>query len=391
VVSSATGRARGFLISVLCAGALTSACDRPVVENPPRLSPDLASLRVPEGFRVDLFSDAVPEARSMALGPPGVLFLGSRKGDAVRALFDDDGDGRADRIAVVRDGLKMPNGVAYRDGALIVAETSRLWRFDDIDAWLADPSGPAPAPTLIRDDLPDDDWHGWKFIRFAPDGALHVPVGAPCNVCEVDGWYGAIHRLDPETGEATVVARGVRHTVGFDWDTDGRLWFSDNGRDLMGDDVPPDELNRVDAPGRHYGFPFCHGNSIRDPEFGRLGSCDDAVAPVVPFPAHVAALGIRVYRAGRFPAEWLGAIFVAEHGSWNRTVPDGYRVSVVRETDAGWTREVFLEGFLRAEGAFGRPVDVEVWHDGSLLVSDDRGGRIYRIDRIDESPGGGEP
>jgi glucose/arabinose dehydrogenase len=291
-------------------------------------------------------------------------------------------------VVTIASGLQDPNGVAFRDGALYVAERSRILRFDDIEQHLDAP----PRPTVVRDDYPHNAAHGWKFIAFGPDGALYVPVGAPCNVCkEHDPIFGTITRLSSGGRTRTIFASGIRNTVGFDWDPRTHvLWFTDNGRDEMGDDLPDDELDRAPRAGLDFGFPYCHGR-VPDPEYGRETSCQAFVAPMAPLGPHVAALGMRFYTGTLFPTEYRGDIFIAEHGSWNRRVPVGYRVVRVKVTgDKVVTQEVFAAGWLPPQPragdanrpspeAWGRPVDVLVMRDGALLVSDDRAGAVYRI------------
>jgi glucose/arabinose dehydrogenase len=339
----------------------------------------LQGLRVPAGFRIELYADDVPGARSLSLSPAGTLFVGTRNQGKVYALVDLDRDFQADRVYTLASGLEMPNGVAFRDGDLYVAEVGRILRFADIEADLVHP----PSPTLVSGNYPGDHHHGWKFIAFGPDGGLYVPVGAPCNICQVDpDRYALISRLDVTTGRHEVFARGVRNTVGFDWHPDtGELWFTDNGRDWLGDDLPPDELNRAPRAGLHFGFPYCHGNNLSDPEFGKLRSCDELTPPALELGPHVAALGMRFYRGRQFPEAYRNGIFIAEHGSWNRSTPIGYRVMFVGLDAAGKPRttEVFASGWLSDGVATGRPVDLLELPDGSLLVSDDKGGRIYRI------------
>jgi glucose/arabinose dehydrogenase len=337
----------------------------------------LDRIELPEGFTIDLFARA-EGARSLTLGDGGTVFVGSRGAGRVYAVSDRDGDGRADEVVTVAEGLRSPNGVAFRDGALYVAEISRILRFDDIENRLADP----PDPVVLYDDLPEDEHHGWKFIAFGPDGRLYVPVGAPCNVCERrDERYASILRLNIGDGGMEVFARGVRNTVGFDWHPQsGVLWFTDNGRDWMGDDRPPDELNRAPRPGLHFGFPYCHGRDLADPEFGTGRDCADYRPPALSLGPHVAALGMRFYTGRQFPEAYRGRIFIAEHGSWNRAVAIGYRVMQVSVADGRASDyRVFARGWLQGGTAWGRPVDVLVMPDGALLVSDDRAGAIYRI------------
>ena len=264
----------------------------------------LERIQLPPGFRIELYATA-PNARSLALGDKGTLFVGSRSGGAVLAVA------QGGRVSKVADGLSMPNGVAFRDGALYVAEVSRILKFDGIEAKLAVP----PAPTVVYDKLPRDVHHGWKFIRFGPDGRLYVPIGAPCNICDREG-YALIGRLDVSLKSFDVFSRGIRNTVGFDWHPQSReLWFTDNGRDWLGDELPADELNRAPRAGLHFGFPHCHQGDLPDPEFGRARNCAEFEPPAQKLGAHVAALGMRFYTGSMFPAEYRNQIFIAEHGS----------------------------------------------------------------------------
>lgn len=333
----------------------------------------LDTLKLPPGFQIELFAQ-VPNARQMALGRTH-LFVGSMRAGKVYAI--PLAGPRAP--VVLAEGLDLPVGVAYRDGDLYVSAVSRILRLRNVEQTIAKP----PRRETVTDAYPRDTQHGWKFIAFGPDGKLYVPVGAPCNICEPDPErYANITRFDPATGRIEVVARGVRNTVGFDWQPGtGQLWFTDNGRDWLGDDAPPDELNRLARPGQHFGYPYCHGGAIADPEFGAKRRCDAFAPPVQNLGAHVAALGMRFYTGSAFPAHYRGAVFIAEHGSWNRSDKSGYRVSVVRLDDTGRAvaYEPFVEGWLRGQSAWGRPADVLVMPDGSLLVSDDHAGAIYRV------------
>ncbi len=332
----------------------------------------LAGLSVPPGFAVELFA-RVPNARQMALGK-NTLFVGSMRAGKVHAI-PLEGE-RTPRV--IADGLNMPVGVAFRDGDLYVSAVSRILRLRDIEAHLNRP----PRPETVSSGYPGDTHHGWKFIAFGPDGRLHVPVGAPCNICAPDpDRYATITALDVASGKIEVIARGVRNSVGFDWHPQsGELWFTDNGRDWLGDDAPPDELNRVSRPGQHFGYPHCHGGAIADPEFGQGRRCAEFVPPVQNLGAHVASLGMRFYTGTQFPARYRNAVFIAEHGSWNRSSKAGYRVSVVRLRGArAVSYESFITGWLQNESVWGRPADVLVMRDGSLLVSDDHAGAIYRV------------
>jgi len=342
------------------------------------VSPLLGAIALPPGFQIEMYASGVPNARSLALGARGTVFVGSRRAGSVYAVVDADRDNRAERVIPIATGLSQPNGVAFRDGALYVAEISRILRFDDIESRLDNP----PAPVVVNDALPRDLAHGWKFIRFGPDGWLYVPVGAPCNACESpDTRYAALLRMHPDGSGLEVFARGIRNTVGFDWHPETReLWFTDNGRDWMGDELPPDELNHAPLPGKHFGFPYCHGMENADPQLGQKHACSEFTPPAIELGPHVAALGMRFYTGAMFPPEYHHQIFIAEHGSWNRRTPIGYRLTLVRfEGNRAVKYETFAEGWLRAKWPWGRPVDIEVMPDGALLVSDDLAGAIYRI------------
>ena len=338
----------------------------------------LELITMPDGFRISIYAQDVPNARSLDLTENGTLFIGTRNEGNVYAVRDEDGDGNAETRYVLASGLSMPNGVAFHDGDLFVAEVDKVWRYVDIEDNLAEP----PEPQLVTDRFPDDGWHGWKFIAFGPDGKLYVPVGAPCNVCEREDPYAAITRMNPDGSEYEVFARGVRNTVGFAWHPDtGELWFTDNGRDMMGDNIPPDELNRAPEAGLNFGFPHVHAGDIPDPEFGESVDPSSFTPPVRKLGPHVAALGMEFYTGTQFPDEYHRQIFIAEHGSWNRTEKIGYRVSLVRLGEDGLpsSYETFAEGWLQGESSWGRPVDLELMPDGSVLVSDDHAGVVYRI------------
>jgi len=295
----------------------------------------------------------------------------------VYAVLDRDKDNRADEVITLAQGLNTPNGVGFLGGALYVAEVNRVLRFDNIEAHLNNP----PRPVIVSDRFPRDQHHGWKFIRFGPDGLLYVPVGAPCNICEPGSRYSVIMRMNADGTGLETFARGVRNSVGFDWDPEtGELWFTDNGRDWLGDDMPPDELNHAPRKGLNFGYPYCHGKDISDPEYGHKHRCTDFVPTAQELGPHVAALGIRFYTGKMFPDEYRNQIFIAEHGSWNRSIPIGYRLTLVRMVNHRPARyEVFAQGWLQGLHAWGRPVDLLVMPDGALLVSDDKAGVIYRI------------
>ncbi|MCM3878658.1 MAG: sorbosone dehydrogenase family protein [Vicinamibacterales bacterium] len=341
----------------------------------------LDKIKLPAGFHISMFAEGLRSARSMTQSPSGTIFVGSDRAGSVYALRDDNKDGKADKVITVVSGLDTPNGVAFRDGALYVAEVNRILRFDKIEPGLAS-SGP---PVVVSDKFPSDKHHGWKFIRFGPDGLLYVPVGAPCNVCDRGDPYNTIWRMKPDGSGLEIFARGVRNTVGFDWHpTTHELWFTDNGRDNLGDDLPGDELNRAPKAGMHFGYPYCHQGTIVDPELGGKRQCSEFEAPAQRLLPHAAAIGMRFYTGSQFPQEYRNQVFIAEHGSWNRSpgVPyNGNRVSIARLDGTGKVVSygAFAEGWLDNRARWGRPVDLEVLPDGSLLVSDDTNGVIYRI------------
>jgi glucose/arabinose dehydrogenase len=340
----------------------------------------LHTIKLPEGFRIEVFAE-VNDARSLALSPSGTVFVGNRDGDKVYAVKDTNGDFIADKKWVIDSGLNQPNGVAFKDGHLYVAEIGRILKYENIEASLGSP----PDPIVINDTYPKETHHGWKYIAFGPDGKLYVPVGAPCNICESENEiYASITRINPDGSEKEVYASGIRNTVGFTWHpVTNELWFTDNGRDRMGDDIPPCELNSAPQAGMHFGYPYCHGGTIKDPEFGDKRACGEFTAPVQPLDPHVAPLGVKFYTGKMFPETYTNQAFIAEHGSWNRSKKIGYRISLVKindnKTSAGY--EVFASGWLNEEEdkAWGRPVDVLLLPDGSMLVSDDLAGVIYRI------------
>ena len=340
----------------------------------------LACIELPSGFSIDYYAENVEGARSMALSPNGTLFVGSRSEGKVYAIPDRNGDNKADEVIVVAEGLDMSNGVAFLNNSLYVAEISRVIRYNDIETSLENP----PDPIVVNADFPSDRSHGWKYIKFGPDGKLYVPVGMPCNVCnleEEDERYGTIMRMEPDGSQLEIFARGIRNTVGFDWDPNTEeLWFTDNGRDWLGDDLPPDELNRAPEPGMHFGFPYCHAGDIPDPEFGKFRDCSEFTAPEIKLGPHVAALGMTFYTGTMFPEEYRNQIFIAEHGSWNRKDPIGYRISLVKlENGKPVSYEPFADGWLQGLASWGRPVDVLVMPDGALLISDDKNDAIYRV------------
>ena len=339
-------------------------------------------LQLPAGFSASVFAE-VENARQMALSDSGVLYVGSRQAGKVHAVVDADGDYRAEEVVLVAEDLALPSGIAWRDGDLYVGAVSTVYRFPDIDTrFRSDPEF-----TVVTDDLPTERHHGWKYLKFGPDGMLYVPVGAPCNICEPEEPFATILRMDVENpAKREIVARGVRNSVGFAWDpATGDLWFTDNGRDHLGDERPPCELNHLTEIGQHFGYPYVHGDDIVDPEFGdSRNAVTDHRKPALALGAHVAPLGMTFYGGSQLPERYRGDVLLAEHGSWNRSEeagPVGYRlIHAERSPDGVLQNEVFIDGWLNADGSrWGRPVDVLELPDGSLLVSDDEAGAIYRI------------
>ncbi|MEP7163728.1 MAG: sorbosone dehydrogenase family protein [Ferruginibacter sp.] len=340
---------------------------------------DLDKIKLPAGFKISVYAE-VPNARSLALSPSGIVYVGNRSSDKVYALLDENKDGKADKIYTVASGLNTPNGVAFKDGNLYIATVSTIYRLDSIENRLDNP----PKPVVVYDKYPSDDLHGWKFIAFGPDGKLYVPVGAPCNSCESENpVYASITRINADGTGMEIYAKGIRNTVGFTWHpSTSQLWFTENGRDNLGNDLPADELNTAPQAGMHFGYPYCHQGDTPDPKFGTGKNCNDYTPPVQKLGPHVAALGMRFYTGNQFPAEYRNQAFIAEHGSWNRTDPIGYRVTLVKLDPAGKAVSYtnFAEGWLQPNGkVLGRPVDVQVMPDGALLVSDDYAGVVYRI------------
>lgn len=337
---------------------------------------NLDKIKLPAGFQINVFAE-VPSARSICFGADGTLFIGTRN-DKVYAVVDANKDFIADTVYTILKDEKMPNGVAFKNGSLYIATINKILRFDDIENKLQHPGN----PVIVSDKFPDKEWHGWKFIRFGPDGKLYVPVGAPCNVCESDSIFASITRMNIDGTELEIFAKGVRNTVGFDWQPDTKeLWFTDNGRDELGEDIPSDELNHALQKGMHFGFPYCHQGDLLDPEYGKGKNCNDYTKPVEKLGAHMASLGMRFYTGNAFPSEYNKQIFIAEHGSWNRSIPVGYRVALIKlNGNQVISDTAFAEGWLQPGGKVtGRPVDVEVASDGSLLISDDYAGAIYRV------------
>lgn len=335
------------------------------------------SIRLPPGFTITVLA-RVPNVRAMTWGAEGTLFVGSGSAGEVHAITLPPGGKGEAVVRRIASGLREPAGVAFHNGALYVSAIDRILRFDDIERRLANP----PQPVVVSDQLPTETHHGRKFIAFGPDGKLYVSVGTPCNICEADpGRYGIIMRMNADGSGLEIYAQGIRNSVGFDWHPQTReLWFTDNGRDLLGDDTPPDELNHAPRARMNFGYPYCHGGTIADPQYGSSRACREFTTPAQNLGPHVASLGMRFYTGTKFPAAYRNQIFIAEHGSWNRSKKIGYRVTLVKlEGNKAAGYETFAEGWLRNESVWGRPADVLVAPDGSLLISDDLAGAIYRI------------
>ena len=341
------------------------------------LSAKLANIKLPPGFEIRVYAEGVENARQLALGDHGTVFAGSRKAGLVHAVVDRDGDHKADRIYLIDKGLKMPSGLEFRFGSLYVAALDRILRYDDVENWLDQP----PRPVVVTDQFPDKTHHGWKYLRFGPDDLLYVPVGAPCNVCDEPG-FAQIRRILADGSGMETYAEGGRNSVGLAFHPKTKeLWFTDNGRDLMGDDMPGDELNHAAEAGMHFGYPYCHQGDTPDPDFGQGKSCSNYAAPALTLGAHVAALGLTFYTGSMFPEEYRNQLFIAQHGSWNRSEKIGYDILLVRFDAEGRVTgsEAFASGWLQGQDNWGRPNDVLQMPDGSLLVSDDQAGAIYRI------------
>ena len=340
----------------------------------------LEKIVLPEGFSIDVFATNVENARSMALSPKGTLFVGTRGQGDVYAIVDKNQDYKADKVYTIATGLKMPNGVAFRDGDLYVAEVNRILKYENIEKRLDNP----PAPIVLNDTYPSETHHGWKYIAFGPDGKLYVPVGAPCNICESeDDIFNTITRINPDGSGREIVQRGIRNTVGFTWHPEtGELWFTDNGRDWLGDDSPACELNHAPKDGMHFGYPYCHQGDLPDPKFGEKYPCSDFTPPVQQLGPHSAPLGLEFYTGNQFPDTYKHQVIIAEHGSWNRSTKIGYQLSLVTlEGSKAIGYQPFAKGWLdeTQDEPWGRPVDIEQLPDGSILVSDDFANAIYRI------------
>ena len=342
---------------------------------------DIENLVVPDGFSINIFEGNIEAPRQVAQGDQGFIFVGSRKSGKVVALLDSDVNGISDSKIVIAEDLNSPSGVSFYDGDLYIAEIDKIWRIRNIESWLNKNFDSKPKMELITDDLPSEDWHGWKWLKHDNDGNIYTNIGAPCNVClKSDPRFATIVRWNEQEWE--IVAKGVRNSVGFDWHPKSNLmYFTDNGRDWLGDNSPPCELNRLDKEGQFFGFPFMHGRDIKDPEYGELEHGFELIEPIYEFDAHSAPLGIEFYDRDLFPEVYRDAAFIAVHGSWNRTSKTGYKVVSAHLDENGQVLFVkeFITGFLDDQNTLGRPAAPLVLADGTLLISDDYANKIYRV------------
>jgi len=332
----------------------------------------LGLINLPKGFSISLYA-RVPGARSLAVVPELDAVLVGSRGDSIHIIRDRGLKGRPESVSLFMNHLKVPNGIAVKDGSLFIAEQHRIIQV---------PLSGKKQKKVLLEGLPDDSWHGWRYAAFGPNGKLYVAIGAPCNVCRLKGMEGSIIEVDRVSGKYRIFAKGVRNSVGMDFHPrSGQLYFTDNGSDGLGDEIPPDELNHAPRAGLHFGFPWYGGGTVETKEFPGQKPPNSATPPIVEFRAHTASLGIGFYRGKQFPEKYRQGAFVAQHGSWNRTTPIGYRVMHLKFDKAGQfiEKKVFADGWLQQEQKWGRPVDIKELPDGSLLVSDDRAGAVYRI------------
>ena len=344
-------------------------------------------LALPIGFNIDIFAENLLSPRQITETKDGYVIVGSKNGDKIYALFDKDKDGFAEERYTIASSLKNPTGVTYHNGDLYFSEIEVIWVIKEIDLWLQSNKKSTPNKESFINNLPPETWHGFRHIRFGPDDKLYLPIGVPCNVCiepqTKDKRFAAIHRY--ENGELVMVAEGVRNSVGIDWHPDTKnLYFSDNGRDWLGDNTPSCELNVVIKDGSFYGFPYKHAKDVIDPEFGKLipSLNMDFIDPIAELGPHVAPLGIEFYDGKTFPQEYHNNLFIALHGSWNKyNGKSGYKVVMIKLDEDGnyISQEDFITGWLEKENAWGRPVQPFVLSDGSMLISDDKYNVIYRV------------
>ncbi|MCG9712962.1 PQQ-dependent sugar dehydrogenase [Shewanella insulae] len=332
-------------------------------------------ITVTKGFGLSLYASDLGDAKQMALGDEGTLFVGSYKSGTIQALVDSNADGRVDKRYVVAKGLEYPEAIAFHEGDLYVAEEDRILRFVDIENRLRRPG----RGKEVYDRLPGKTNKSRRAMRFGPDGRLYVAIGAPCNVCEAHAPFGSIIAIDLDSGSSEQIATGIRNVTGFDWaPTDNKLWFADLGRDWMGDRLPPDEINRVDIVGAHYGFPYIHASSVLEPAYEKPKGLK-VTTPVFELPAHVAPMGLEFYRGEEFPEKYRGQLFVAENGSWNRSSKIGYQVTMLTLEDDNISKRQTVVSFLDGEFPVARPYDLIMAPDGAMYISDDLKGNVYRL------------
>jgi len=347
---------------------------QPPAPTPPGEIP-VDKIKVPAGFKVSLWAHSINNARMMTWGSKGTLFVSSRTAGNVYAVLDR---GNTREVKVIAKGLNLPNGVAFRDGTLYIAEVSRITKMVGIEDKLDNP----PAMEVVYDTLPKDLPHGWKYLAFGPDGKLYFNIGAPCNICMPPDTHANLSRVNADGTGFEYVAHGVRNSVGFDWHPVTKtLYFATHGRDWLGDDSPSDRFDMVSQKGQHFGFPFCHQGDILDPEFGKGKNCNDYVKPLLKTGPHVAGNGVMFYTGSMFPPEYQNRVFLSQRGSWNRTQKIGFRVMMVTLDAKGGVAkyEPFAEGWLQGDQIWGRPVYTQQMKDGSLLIADDYAGAIYRV------------
>ena len=347
---------------------------------------NIEKLSVPKGFEIEIFANDLESPRQITETKDGFIVVGSKNGDKIFAIHDKNSDGFAEERYLIASGLKNPTGVTYHQGDLYFAEIEKIWIVRNIDNWLKSSKDESPKIELFFDGLPPETWHGFRHIRFGPDDNLYIPIGVPCNICiepqTIDKRFAAIHKY--ENNKLVMVADGVRNSVGIDWHPiTKKLYFSDNGRDWLGDDSPSCELNIVEKEGSFFGFPYKHAKDVLDPQFGELipSVNREFIDPIAELGAHVAPLGIEFYDGKQFPEEYHNNLFIALHGSWNRSKKSGYKIILIRLDENGnyLSQEDFISGWLIDENDWGRPVQPFVMSDGSMLISDDKYDVIYRV------------
>jgi len=362
----AQGRPAGATLAPVVAPPLAAAADKVPVDK----------LKVPKGFKIEVYASGIPNARSLRLGDKGTVFVSNRTLDKIYAIVDKGG--QREKKVIAKD-LYRPNGIALHDGTLYIAELSQISKIEKIEDNLDN----TPKPTVIYSDLPKDEPHGWKYLTVGPDNKLYFNIGAPCNICMPPDTHAQIRRINLDGSGAEVVARGVRQIVGMDWHpTLKQLYFTENARDWLSEEMPNDKLNRLTQPGKdNFGYPYCHQGNLPDQEFGWGHSCSEFTPPVALLGPHAAPLGIKFYTGNSFPAEYRGQAFIARHGSWNKSKKIGGDILVAKLNKDGTLKslEPFVTGFLQDNNYVGRPVDLLVMKDGSLLISDDYAGAIYRV------------